>query len=342
MPKRKVRALKVEFEEHIASQRPGTQDLRGRLGRAALEKKLRKRFENTIQDCIADEVEQRVSQEIASPSQLSGDLGLNPREIQRLVTQEPEHQSDSDTPLPSPEDLGVRRVPMLLFHGATDDEEGYLHSDFGEVRTESGSPLSSREHDYYQSVKMPLLYGTRHHPSTQPRSLSHRLFDESQEHEPPPPSPIPAAGPLRPLLRPLPTPEQSPAHVVHNILPFRCASLGCATLTTAYPSAPAPTPITNEPIIMVYPLRNAQVGPLSPVSEVLSPLASRNLNLRFEKDREYMRSNDCVISASMTEWPKTRTIIKTPAGNFNALSPATTSRGQKHLLSEQPPLLIID
>lgn len=241
---------------------------------------------------VADEVEQRVSQE------LSGDLGLNPREIQRLVTQEPEHQSDSDTPLPSPEDLGVRRVPMLLFHGATDDEEGHLHSDFGEVRTESGSPLSSREHDYYQSVKMPLL-----------------LFDESQEHEPPPPSPIPAAGPLRPLLRPLPTPEQSPAHVVHNILPFRCASSGCATLTTAYPSAPAPTPITNEPTIMVYPLRNAQVGPLSPVSEVLSPLASRNLNLRFEKDREYMRSNDCVISASMTEWPKTRTIIKTPAGS---------------------------
>lgn len=313
-----------------------------------MEKKLRKRFASTIQDCIADEVEQRVSQEVSAliyiqqyksygrmiltvdcfsltaqrRSRAESPRDPTPRNtrtrapirLRYSTTFSRRSWSSKSTYVVSP--LRGRRNMKIdlirLFHGATDDEEGYLHSDFGEVRTESGSPLSSREHDYYQSVKMPLLYGTRHHPSTQPRSLSHRLFDESQEHEPPPPSPIPAAGPLRPLLRPLPTPEQSPAHVVHNILPFRCASLGCATLTTAYPSAPAPT---NEPIIMVYPLRNAQVGPLSPVSEVLSPLASKNLNLRFEKDREYMRSNDCVISASMTEWPKTRTIIKTPAGS---------------------------
>jgi len=83
---------------------------------------------------------------------------------------------------------------------------------------------------------------------------------------------------------------------------------------TAYPSAPAPTPITNEPIIIVYPLRNAQVGALSPVSEAISPLVSRNLDLCFE-DRGYMRSNDCVISASIAEWPKTESTIKTPAAS---------------------------
>jgi len=115
----------------------------------------------------------------------------------------------------------------------------------------------------------------------------------------------------------LPTPEQSPVHVIHDTLPSRCAS-GCATPITAYPSAPAPTPITNEPIIMVYPLRNGQVGALSPVSEVISPLVSRNLNLCFEEDRGYMRSNDCMISASIAEWTKTRTTIKTPAASLQS------------------------
>ena len=110
---------------------------------------------------------------------------------------------------------------------------------------------------------------TEWHPSLQPCSFSYRLFDESQEHEPPPPSPIPAAGPLRLLLRPLPTPEQSPVHVIHDTLPSRCAS-GCATPMTAYPSAPVPTPMTIEPIIMVYPLRSGQFGALSSVSEVIS------------------------------------------------------------------------
>ena len=39
---------------------------------------------------------------------------------------------------------------------------------------------------------------------------------------------------------------------------------------TAYQSAPVPMPMTNEPIIMVYPLRSGQVGTLSSVSEVIS------------------------------------------------------------------------
>jgi len=198
---------------------------------------------------------------------------------------------------------------IRLFHGATDDEESSLLSDFEDARTEPSSPLFLSEHDYHPSVRMSALYATERHPSNQLCSFSHRLFDESPEHEPPPPSPIPVAGPLRLLLRPLPTPEQSPVHVVHDFLPSRCAS-GYATPMTAYPSASAPTPITNEPIIMVYPLRNTQVSALSPVSEVVSPLVSRNLYL--EEDRGYMRSNDCVISASNTEWPETRTTINTP------------------------------
>jgi len=84
---------------------------------------------------------------------------------------------------------------------------------------------------------------------------------------------------------------------------------------TAYPSAPVPTPMTIEPIIMVYPLRSGQVGTLSSVSEVISPYVSGNLNLCFEEGRGYMRSNDCVVSASIAEWPETRTTIKTPAAS---------------------------
>ena len=76
----------------------------------------------------------------------------------------------------------------------------------------------------------------------------------------------------------------------------------------AYPSTSVPTPITNEPIIMVYPLRSGQVGMLSSVSEVISPYVSENLNLCFEEGRGYMRSNDCVVSASITEWLETRTV----------------------------------
>jgi len=75
---------------------------------------------------------------------------------------------------------------------------------------------------------------------------------------------------------------------------------------TAYPSAPVPTPMTIEPIIMVYPLRSGQVGALSSVSEVISSTFA-------SKKTGYMRSNDCVVSASIAEWPETRTTVKTPA-----------------------------
>jgi hypothetical protein len=127
------------------------------------------------------------------------------------------------------------------------------------------------------------------------------------------------AGPLRPFLRPLPSPDQSPTYVVCDTLPSRSAS-SCATPVTAYPRVPAPTPITNEPILMVYPLRNAPASALSPVSEVTSPLAPRDHNLLFalssERNRELFRNQDLdgfVVPTPMAEWPKTRTILKTPA-----------------------------
>lgn len=150
-----------------------------------------------------------------------------------------------------------------------------------------------------------------------------RLFDEAREHEPPPPSPAPMAGPLRPLLRPLPTPEQSPAYVVYNMLPSRAAS-GCATPVTAYPKVPAPTPITNEPIIMVLPIKSAPVSALSP-GLTPSPLAPRDSNLLFalssEQNRELLRNHDLdgfVVPTPMAEWPKARIIVKTPTRSLRA------------------------
>lgn len=145
-----------------------------------------------------------------------------------------------------------------------------------------------------------------------------RLFDESREHEPPPPSPAPMAGPLRPLLRPLPTPEQSPTYVVHHILPSRSTS-SCPTPITAYPRVPAPTPITNEPILMVLPMRGGPVSALSPVADSPSALTPRDLGLLFaltsEKNKELLGNHDLdgfVIPTPMAEWPKMRMIIKSP------------------------------
>ena len=58
---------------------------------------------------------------------------------------------------------------------------------------------------------------------------------------------------------------------------------------------------------------------LSSVSEVISPYVSGSLNLCFEEDRGYMRSNDCVVSGSIAKWPETRTTIKTPAASSQSL-----------------------
>jgi len=106
--------------------RPGMQNLHGRLRKAGSETNLHQMVGSTVQGCIANEVEERVMQEvsalvyiksdgqmtprqIALPSQLNG-FPVNPGEIQYLATREQSYKSDSNTPLPSPEDL---RIPML-------------------------------------------------------------------------------------------------------------------------------------------------------------------------------------------------------------------------------------
>ena len=110
-------------------------------------------------------------QQVALPLQLNG-FPVNPGEIQYLAIWEQSYKSDSNTPLPSPEDL---RIPMLwvlgdhelikidlfrLFHGATDNEESNLLSDFSKARTELDSPFLSSKHDFHPSARMPVLYAT--------------------------------------------------------------------------------------------------------------------------------------------------------------------------------------
>ncbi|KAJ3574534.1 hypothetical protein NP233_g1699 [Leucocoprinus birnbaumii] len=313
-----IRAAKAELEELIEKQKARMQELRVRLEgdvRAAVESKLRERLASMIHDRVADEVKERVRQElvIQIPRKLRDEIVTNHVLSQvEPARQEEDYQSDPDTPLLSPEDLQVEqfpRIPILLFHGPTDEEEDYgtFHGWHNGVKSANSTPQFSCRDDSHVPVRMPIM-----------------LFDESQEHEPPPPSPIPMAGPLRPLLRPMPSPEQSPAYVVRNSLESRCAS-GCATPLTSYPGVPAPTPITNEPIIMVYPLKSAPVSALSPLSEVASPLAPRDHNLLFalssERNRELLRSQDLdgfIMPTPMAEWPKTRTIIKTPARSMQS------------------------
>jgi hypothetical protein len=124
------------------------------------------------------------------------------------------------------------------------------------------------------------------------------------------------AGPLRLLLRPLPTPEQSPSYVMPN-LPSSGPASGCATPLTAYPRVPAPTPITNQPVIMVFPMKSAPVSALPPASEATSPLVSKDIDLLFDlssdQNGKLLKSYDLdgfIVPTPVAEWPKTRTIVK--------------------------------
>ncbi|KXN85317.1 hypothetical protein AN958_11417 [Leucoagaricus sp. SymC.cos] len=312
-----IRSIRAQLEEQIVRQNTEMQELRNKLEgdvRFALEEKLHERLAGMIKEIIPQEVEERVRRELATQILPEMSEIFEPvcgTQAENHPQLEEDYPSDPDTPLPSPEDTRINqrpRIPILLFQGPMDDEPGRLCLP-DEPMTKAGldTPMFSPENDSYPHIKIPLL-----------------LFDESREHEPPPPSPAPMAGPLRPLLRPLPSPEQSPAYVVHDILPSRSASV-CATPVTAYPGVPASTPITSELIIMVYSLRDASASRLPPVSEAPSPLAPKNLDLLFalssERNKEILKNHDMdgfVVPTPMAEWPKTRTILKTPTRSLRS------------------------
>lgn len=86
-------------------------------------------------------------------------------------------------------------------------------------------------------------------------------------------------APLRPLLRPLPTPEQSP--VVISI--SRSSSMGYSTLptpATAFPQGPAPTPIRRS-ASNPYRSLTAETVPPSP-----SPFFPRDMTTLFALNPE--------------------------------------------------------
>jgi len=78
-----------------------------------------------------------------------------------------------------------------LFHGATDDEESNLFSDFNEVRTEPSSPLFLSEHDSHPSARMPVLYATAplndtHHSSHSHSHIGYLMSLKNTNPRPPP------------------------------------------------------------------------------------------------------------------------------------------------------------
>ncbi|KAF9447193.1 hypothetical protein P691DRAFT_760992 [Macrolepiota fuliginosa MF-IS2] len=304
-----LRAAKAELEEQITRQRMAMQKLHKELEgevRIALENNLRERLTSMIQESVAKEVKDRVHQELALqiPHTLHAELmPSTENEVESPVHQEgPRTDADTDTSVLSPTESSsyFPKIPILLYQEPTDDEADYLETPQDDLRMDLNTPIFSAVEHVHSAPKISIL-----------------LFDESREHEPPPPSPAPMAGPLRPLLRPLPTPEQSPAYVVNHVLPSRSASV-CPTPITAYPRVPAPTPITNEPTLMVLPMKGVPASALSPMSA--SPLAPRDFGAFFslssEGGRELLKAPDIdgyAVPTPMAEWPKTRTIDKTPA-----------------------------
>ncbi|TFK44856.1 hypothetical protein BDQ12DRAFT_717999 [Crucibulum laeve] len=142
--------------------------------------------------------------------------------------------------------------------------------------------------------------------------------------------------PLRPLLRPLPTPEQSPAYVIS-----RSFSSGVSTYSsplTAYPRVPASTPITAPPPAFLAPPRGG--SSLEAIPPTPSPLFPRDLkslfslgpdaarNLLRDYDLDGGSNNEDISPGSGIERPKPRAFARVSVNSTDS-SPTSTEFGVK-------------